>query len=265
MNNKLNFKSHSLTATPNRTFYSLIGGLSILAAVFFRINRSIYLARFTYCFYDCFVLQSFGKNKKGRMIVMKKSVICKLSIALAICCAVVCGVAIAPLAVSAVFALVALCCLLVSALIYIVGLLVWLFSLGQANILGYGATPANFGMGLFNLITPVAKFSIDYITPIAGWVAFGFGILGIIFASVGIARAKKHMALSSPHDNLPEETAMPEAESEAPGEKAGKRKKRKKKKKTEKGACIAALVVSIVFSVVALIAVLIAAVTGNLF
>ena len=207
---------------------------------------------------------------------MKKSVICKLSIALAICCAVICGVAIAPLAVSAVFAIVALLCLLVSALIYIVGLLVWLFSIGKVNILSYGSAPANFGFGLFNLITPVAKFSIDYITPIAGWIAFGVGILGIIFAAIGIAKAKKQVAQASPQENLPEEeaipkaenelpaeAAMPEAAQEAPEEKAGKRKKRKKK--TEKGACGAALGVSIVFSVVALIAVLIASAAGSLF
>ena len=195
---------------------------------------------------------------------MKKSAICKLSLAFAICCAVICGIAIAPLVVSAVFAIVAFLCLLACVLIFIAGLFVWLFSFGQSSIFDYASTTADFGLGLFNFITPVAEFSFHYITPIAGWVAFGVGVLGIIFASVGLAKAKKQIPQVEWQGELPDAPIVTDTAEAIPTEKPGKKQK-KKKNKTEKGTCIAALVVSIVFAVVALIAVLVAALAVTMF
>ena len=217
---------------------------------------------------------------------MKKSAITKLSIALAICCAIICGIAIAPLMVSLIFALVALICLVGSVLILFVGAFVWLFTVGQTNIFGYATGAANFGLGLFNFIVPIANFSFHYLTPIAGWVAVGFGVLGIIFASIGISKAKK-AAQTAAQDELNEEPASFDgadelAEESAPFEEtdelseepsdaiidepvSDKKKKKKKKIKTEKGACVAALAVSIVFTVVALIAILVAFVAVTFF
>ena len=191
---------------------------------------------------------------------MKRSVICKLSIAFAVCCGVICGIAIAPLVIAGVLAIAALICLLGCVVIYLVGLFVWLFSFGRASIFGYASSAANFGLGLFSYVTPVAAFSCQYMTPIAGYIAIGAGILGIIFASIGLAEAKKQ----APQPQLPEEQSIipdiykvaeeTEEEQEEPAEK----KKKAKKKKTAKGVCAASLAVSIVFTVLAGIAIIVA-------
>ena len=191
---------------------------------------------------------------------MKRSAICKLSIAAAVCCGVICGVAIIPLIVAGIFALFALLCLLCCVLIFIAGLFVWLFSVGQANIFGYANSLAGFGTGIFNFITPVAYFSFVHITPVAGGIALGMGILGIIFSSVGIAKAKKANAQLAQAELTAEASALPAEADETPEVDTGKKKKRAKKRKTDKGACAASLAVSIVFSVVAVIAMIVAAI-----
>ena len=182
---------------------------------------------------------------------MDRSKICKASIAFAVCCAIICGVAIAPLIVSIILALVALICLLCCVLVFIIGGFVWLFTVGQVNIFDFGRSLADFGLGLFNFMSPVAQFSLNYITPIAGGIAIGLGILGIIFSSVGISRAKlqKQSSETDESGQLPPSTATTDVEA------ADTDKKKIKKKKTEKGACVASLAVSIVFSVLAIIAI----------
>ena len=183
---------------------------------------------------------------------MNRSKICKFSIALAVCCALACGVAIAPLIASVAFAVVAFICLLCCVIILFVGIFVWLFTAGQTSIFPYASKLADFATGLFSFVSPVARFSFDYITPIAGGIALGLGALGLIVSSVGISRAKN----SLPSDEIQDEPVYPE-------ETDGKKKK-VKKKKTEKGECIASLAVSIVFSVVALIAIIIAVIGKNM-
>ena len=194
---------------------------------------------------------------------MNRSTICKLSIACAVCCGVISGLSIAPLVVAAIFALVAFICLLGCTIIFIVGMFVWLFSVGQANIFGYASTLADFGLGLFNFITPVAKFSFTYITPIAGWIAVGMGVLGIILSSVGISIAKKQQPQTELQGN-PLGASYSLSTYGAPGASTDK-KQHVKKKKTNKGACTASLVVCIVFSVVAIIAICLAAWTITMF
>ena len=191
---------------------------------------------------------------------MNRSTICKLSIACAVCCGVIGGISIAPVVAAVIFALIAFICLLGCVVVFIAGLFVWLFSFGQANIFNYASILADWGLGLFNFITPVAKFSFTYITPIAGWIAVGIGVLGIILSSVGISKAKKQapQAETAIQSDALYAPSYPVADDEASDRNTGKKKK-VKKKKTDKGACTASLIVCIVFSVVALLAVLIAA------
>lgn len=190
----------------------------------------------------------------------KRSAVCKLSIALAVCCAVICGVAITPLIFSAAIALIALICLLCCVLVVIFGLFIWLFSAGQVNVFGFATSLADFGTGLFNFISPVAKFCFNYVTPIAGWIALGVGVLGIIFSSVGISAANKNQ----PKAEVVENREVPESLAPTNGEGEGGKKKAKKKR-TEKGACVASLVVCIVFSVLATLSIAVAAVAVKMF
>lgn len=173
---------------------------------------------------------------------MKKSNLCKLSIACAVCCGVVCGVAVSPLVVVCVLALVALICMLMAALVIIAGFFVWIFSGTKVSIFGYAATIADFAGGLFSHIAPVANFSFRYLTPVAGWIAVALGVLGIVISSVAISKPKK---------NLPQETTETDQDDQV-----GTGKK-KKKKRTEKGICKASLIACIVLSLVALIAVIV--------
>ena len=191
---------------------------------------------------------------------MEKSAVCKLSIAFAVCCAVICGVSIAPLVLAAIVAIVALVCLLICVLVVIFGFFIWLFSVGQVNVFGFATSLADFGVGLFSFISPVANFSFNYVTPIAGWIALGFGVLGIIFSSAGISAANRQ----KPKKDVSENREISASLSTAQGEDGGKKKKAKKKK-TAKGACVASLVVSIVFSVVAVISIVVAHVALTMF
>ena len=200
----------------------------------------------------------------------KKSALCKASIAFAVICAVICGIAIAPLLAAGVFAIVALICLLGCVVIYLVGLFVWLFTIGQSNIFGYASSLADFGLGLFNFVPPVAWFSFHYLTPIAGGVALGAGILGIVLASVAIARAGKRPPQEE-WQTPSEEVAFPEATLEEPvanpepAADPNPKKKKAKKKKTERRACIASIVVSSLFSALAFIALIVAFVAVTMF
>ena len=200
----------------------------------------------------------------------KKSALCKASIAFAVICAVICGVAIAPLLAAGVFAIVALLCLLACVVVFIAGLFVWLFTIGQSNIFGYASSLADFGLGLFSFVPPVAWFSFHYLTPIAGGVALGAGILGIVLASVGMAKAGKRAPQVEAQVPL-EEVAFPEATLEEPlpasepVAQSAPKKKKAKKKKTERGACIASIVVCSVFSAMALIALIVAFVAVTMF
>ena len=209
---------------------------------------------------------------------MTRSTLCKLSLAFAICCALICGISIAPLLVAVILALVALLCLLVCVLIYIVGGFVWLFTIGTANIFSYATSLSDFGLGLFNIVSPVAQFSFHYLTPIAGGIALLFGIIGIILSSVGKSRASLQAAEQEtpsyeqdPYQYLDAEDEEPAYDTpyedeteEAVQEEQGKKRK-KKKQKTEKGAYIASLAVSIVFSILAAIAILVAVVAVKFF
>ena len=182
---------------------------------------------------------------------MKRSTLCKLSIACAVCCGIIGGASVAPIVVSVILAIVAFLCLLLCVLVYIFGGLIWLFTIGKVNVFSFASALSGFGLGLFNFIGPVANFSFHYITPIAGGIAIGIGVLGIILSSIGISRAKKQQ---------PEELPAPvETDEQANGS------KKKAKKKTEKGACIASLTVSIVFTVISIIAIAVAAIAVNLF
>lgn len=186
---------------------------------------------------------------------MKKSTICKISLALAICCAIICGISIAPLVASAAFAIMAFICLICCAVVAIAGVFAWLFSAGEINIFSYVGIIAEFGFGLFTFVSPIARFSVHYLTPIAGGVALALGVLGIILSSISISRAKK-LSQTENSDGNPESFALPEERQETQTANGGKKKA--KKKKTEKGMSIASLVVSIVFSVVAVIAIIVA-------
>lgn len=202
--------------------------------------------------------------------MMNRSTISKLSIACAVCCAVICGIAIAPAIMAIILALFALLCLVGCVLILFAGMFVWLFTIGQTNIFGYATSIADFALGMFNFIAPVAKFSFTYITPIGGWIAVGIGVLGIILSSVGISKAKNQPAKIEVQDNLIDapatrvtadgtfDTPIYVPRQETPTEDTGKKKKTKKKK-TDKGVCVASLTVSIVFTVIALISILVAA------
>ena len=195
---------------------------------------------------------------------MNKSTLCKLSIACAICCAVICGVSIAPLVAAGILAVVALLCYLACAVLFLVGFFVLLFSAFQASIWPLASSVGEFGTGLFGFVSPIANFSFNYITPIAGWVALGVGIVGIIVSSIGISKANKQI----PQQEAPSEPIAAPAnptDTVAYGTANNGKKVKKKKQKTEKGVYIATLVVSIVFSVVAIIAVIVAAkMTGKI-
>ena len=188
--------------------------------------------------------------------MVNRNVITKFSIALAVICAVICVVSIAPLAVALVFALVTLLCLVCCLLIYIVGGIVWLLSVGQANIFRYATALADFGLGLFNFITPIAQFSFHYLTPIAGGVALFVGIVGIVVSSVGISKAKEDAQLQL--QSVPEEADLAQEEGDG-------KKKKAKKKKTNRGACVASLIVCSVFSAVAFAAIVVALVVTRMF
>lgn len=195
---------------------------------------------------------------------MKRSAICKLSIACAVFCGIIGGISIAPVVVAAIFALVALICLFGCVIVFIAAIFVWLFSIGQANIFNYASMLADWGLGLFNFIGPVAKFSFTYITPISGWIAIGIGVLGIILSSVGISIAKKQSSQTELQSNsLGANTVTVSDDGTQEADTA--KKKKVKKKKSDKAACTASLVVCIVFSVVAVIAMLVASLAITLF
>ena len=190
---------------------------------------------------------------------MRKSLICKLATACAICCGVAFGIAIAPLVVAALLAVVALICLLGCVVIFLAGLFVWLFTIGKSTIFPFARAAANFGLGLFSYVKPVAAFSCNYITPIAGWVAVGVGVLGIVLAAIGIAKASKQSAQAVQGEQPFAPEPMQTYDAAGMMQPAPVSAKKAKKPKTEKGACIAALTVCIVFAVLSLIAVLVAA------
>ena len=193
---------------------------------------------------------------KDDLIMESKSALTKLSIALAVLCAVICIVSIAPLVAAIIFVLVTLICLLGCLIILFVGAFVWLVTAGQTNIFGYATDIANFGMGLFNFITPIANFSFHYLTPIAGAIALFVGIVGIVISAVGISKAKKQTNQVETQD-IPSATDLVSETNNG--------KKKLKKKKTNKGACIASLVVCCVFSAVAIIALIVAVVAVTMF
>lgn len=201
---------------------------------------------------------------------MKRSTLSKLALAFAICCAVVCAIAIAPVVIAAIIAIFTFFCLLCCVVIIIAGLFVWLFTIGQVSIFSYGTAIAEFAIGLFDFITPIAKFSFTYITPIAGGIAIALGVFGIIFASIVIAKANKQITetgnqAESIEEPAPaEESVLPATASET-SEAEPKKKKKAKKQKTEKGSGVASLVISIVFTVVAAIAIVVAVFAVSLF
>ena len=190
----------------------------------------------------------------GEEITVKRSTICKLSIACAVLCGIIGGISVAPIVVSIILAIVAFICLLLCVIVYIFGGIIWLFTIGKVNVFGFASSLSGFGIGLFNFIGPVANFSFNYITPIAGGIALCVGVLGIILSAVGISKANKRQQQNN-------ELPAPSTASED-GQTADTAKK-KHKKKTEKGVCVASLVVCIVFSVIAAIAIAVAVIAVN--
>lgn len=137
---------------------------------------------------------------------MKKNAISKLSIACAVICGIAGAVAITPGVVAIVFTLVAMVCAVVAILILFFGAIIWLLSVGQVNIFGFALSLFNFCGWIFAFLEPVTNFSCNYITPIAGGVAIGVGILGIILSSIGISKAKdepKYEVLQQNFANAP--------------------------------------------------------------
>lgn len=186
---------------------------------------------------------------------MKRSAICKFSIACAVCCGIAGGVAVAPIVVGGVFIVVELLLVLACLVILLGGAFAWLFSAGAVNIFGYGTAIYDFGLGLYHFVIPVSKFTFTYLTPIAGYVALAVGVLGIILSSVEIDRAKKQIPKAELQNNVSYEPATPiEADSmaEAPDN------NKKKHPKTDKRVCVATLVVCIVFALAAIFALIVA-------
>ena len=201
---------------------------------------------------------------------MNKSTICKISSAIAVCCGVLCGIALAPLVLLCLFLLVALVCLLCCALIFMIGIFVWLFSAGQASIFPYGTALANFALGLFRFISPVADFSFTHMTPIVGWVALGAGLLGIIVSAVGISKTKKRLSGREVQDT----PAMPAETNEKPTvfstpiyemQPIHANRKKTKMKKTDRSVCVTSLVVCILCSVLAVVALIAAPIVVTMF
>lgn len=192
-----------------------------------------------------------------------KSALTKFSTALAVLCAVICIVSIAPLVAVVIFALVSLICLLCCLIILLIGAFVWLVTAGQTNIFEYATALSNFGLGLFNYITPIANFSIHYLSPIAGGIALFIGIVGIIVSAVGISKANRQKALIESQSSSP--AAAEVFVSTDLTQETNSSKKRGKRKKTSKGACVSSLVVCCVFSAVAILVIIISLVAVTMF
>lgn len=178
-------------------------------------------------------------------IIMKRRIITKISVICAALCGVLCGLSVMPLLVAVGLTLFALVCIVVCAAILLTGVFVWIFSGTQISIFDFGVKIAEFGAKAFEYVLPITRFSFDYFTPFAGWIAFGVGVAGIAVSSAAIATSK----------SLPQE-AEPIQEEFLSSVTKPKKNKRKMK---DKSVCIATLITCIVFTAAALVAVVIAA------